>query len=209
MFCISVAYRPVCCLLGIHGNATIRSRESCCHERVKCRPSPLLMGICPQFQGCSAVAPVYHLKCSKWPLFEWGQRRLHRCGDSVKVSHAEKSSFLNHVIKTITQIISLLTWRSLTHRCTSGTPELLTKLSDQPESEGTSVEPAPWAHVSVKQFKLRVISGSWQTNAAEKSPEYRTSNRFSCFYLLPLCVWGEKQKQGIRTTETDVIATFR
>lgn len=33
---------------------------------------------------------VYHLNCSKWPLFEWGQWRLHWCDDSIKVSHAER-----------------------------------------------------------------------------------------------------------------------
>lgn len=157
--------------------------------------STLFVGTRPGFQERS---PPH---CSTWRLFEPGRRRLHRCDHSVNVSHAEKSSFS----------------RSCDQNHHSGkltlNPEEFdahVRAGDTPHSDKPARREQLSCSVGARQCQTAQIKSENRrlANAAEKSPEQRTWSRVSCLYLLPLCVWGQEQKQGIRSTETDVIANI-
>lgn len=85
------ANKQVLSLMQLRQQTHALKRKWCwnrCHKRdLKCM---CLLFISGMFCHVVCAVLVYHLNCSKWPLFEWGQWRLHWCDDSINVSHAER-----------------------------------------------------------------------------------------------------------------------
>lgn len=131
----------------------------------------------------------------------WRQSKSFTCRENQRLGFF----FLNHVIKNhhsdkLTLNLEEFDARvRVTFIWKKNTPLWWT-----PCSEGTSTYPRSWVHVSVKQFKLRVISGKLMQWRKVRNIECGIGSVVFTFFLF---VFGEEKKQVMRTMRH--ISSFR